>query len=172
MIKPRYIAIAAITLDGKIARNKSHMSDWTSKEDKIFMRALLDKCDAIIVGNNTYKTAIGPLSKRNCIVISRSADSGQRTVNLVYCKPNKTELSKLLKPKSYKLIAILGGAQTYSFCLKNNLLDELYLTVEPVVFGQGISLFADDNHLNKKFKLISEKKLNKRGSLLLHYIKI
>ena len=69
----KYIAIAAVTLDGKIAKNKDHVSDWTSPEDKVFMRALLDKSDVIIVGNNTYKTAIAPLSKRNCIVLSRSA---------------------------------------------------------------------------------------------------
>jgi len=40
MARPIYIAIAAVTLDGKIAKTKSHMSTWTSKEDKLFMRAL------------------------------------------------------------------------------------------------------------------------------------
>ena len=43
------------------------MSDWTSPEDKVFMRALLAKCDVVIVGNNTYKTAIKPLSKETVL---------------------------------------------------------------------------------------------------------
>jgi dihydrofolate reductase len=181
---PKYIAIAAVTLDGKIAKNKDHMSDWTSPEDKVFMRALLDKSDVIIVGNNTYKTAIVPLSKRNCIVLSRSADKLiSKSANLIYCKPKKSELLKILKTKNYKLITILGGAQTYSFCLKNNLLDELYLTIEPLVFGEGINLFDGPIPLLSKeglgevikypkFNLLSTKKLNKQGSLLLHYKKI
>lgn len=168
----KFLAIAAVTLDGKIAKGPNHMSVWTSKEDKVFMRALLDKCDVIIVGNNTYKTAIAPLSKRNCIVISRSA--GQlvsKSANLAYAKPDKAEIQKLIRDKNYKTIAILGGAQTYTFCLQNNMLDELYLTIEPIVFGQGINLFASDDNLNEKFNLISIKKLNRQGSILLRYHK-
>ena len=182
----KFIAIAAITIDGKIAKHKDHMSDWTSPEDKIFMRALLDKCDVIIVGNNTYKTAVKPLSKRNCIVLSRVLNSpparggvrGGGSNNLLYCNPAKTNLKKLVTKLKYKKIAILGGAQTYSFCLENNLIDEIYLTIEPIIFGSGINLFADIPLLAKerlgevkKFKLTSIKKLNKQGSLLLKYIK-
>ena len=179
---PKYIAIAAMTLDGKIARHKNHMSDWTSKEDKVFMRALLDKCDVIIVGNNTYKTAIKPLSKRNCIVLTHSKvllplgegvpRSGTDEGSLTYINPQKLDIKKLIRARKYKKVAILGGAQTYSYCLQNNMLDELCLTIEPLVFGRGINLFADSNQLNKKFKLLSTKKLNKQGSLFLKYVRI
>lgn len=173
MFNPTYIAIAAVTLDGKIAKNKKHMSDWTSKEDKVFMRALLAKCDVVIVGNNTYKTAIAPLSKRNCLVISRSANQlVSKSANLQYVKPNAADVKKIIKQKKYRNIAILGGAQTYSFCLQNNLLDEIYLTIEPLVFGNGINLFADGTYLEKKFQLTSMRKLNRQGSILLHYKKI
>ena len=168
----KYLAIAAITLDGKIAKNSKHVSDWTSKEDKVFMRALLDECDVIIVGNNTYKTAIKPLSKRNCIVFSKSVNQLiSKSINLTYINPQKSDLKKLIRAKKYKKIAILGGAQTYSYCLQNNLLDELYLTIEPIVFGQGINLFANNYQPNKKFKLVSATKLNKHGTVLLHYQK-
>ena len=51
---PKCIVIAAVTIDGKIAKGPNHMSNWTSKEDKVFMRALLAKSDVVIVGNNTY----------------------------------------------------------------------------------------------------------------------
>src|SRR3989338_2902841 len=68
----RSIAIAATTLDGKIALERDHFSDWTSPEDKAFMRKLLDEADVIVVGNNTYKTAEKPLSRRNCIVLTSS----------------------------------------------------------------------------------------------------
>src|SRR3989344_2203393 len=169
---PKYIAIAAITLDGKIAKNTHHMSDWTSKEDKIFMRAFLDKCDVVIVGNNTYKTAIKPLSKRNCIVFSKSANKLiSKSAGLLYVNPNKTSVKKLIGKLGYQKVAILGGAQTYTYCLENKMLGELYLTVEPIVFGKGIDLFASKSFLDHKFKLISIKKLNKQGRLLLRYKK-
>lgn len=197
----KFIAIAAMTIDGKIARDSHHMSNWTSKEDKVFMRGLLNKCDVIVVGNNTYKTAIKPLSKRNCIVLTRTLPpsppfqggvsrlpSGrggwskyvfQKSPNLLYCNPAKTDIKKLIKEKKYRNVAILGGAQTYTYCLQNNLLDELYLTIEPVVFGEGINLFspplvrggAGEMLHYYNFKLFYIKKLNKQGSLLLHYKK-
>ncbi|MBI3232201.1 MAG: dihydrofolate reductase [Candidatus Doudnabacteria bacterium] len=162
---PKYIAIAAITLDGKIAKGPKHFSNWTSEEDKLFMRALLDKCDVVIVGNNTYKTAIEPLSKRNCIVFSRT----ENQMNRIYVNPSKTDVKKLIRKLNYRKVAILGGAQTYTYCLKNKMLDELYLTIEPLVFGKGIDLFSSKKFLDSKFKLISSKLLNESGSLLLHY---
>ena len=74
----RCIAIAAATIDGKIALDSGHFSDWTSKEDKDFLHEMLDKSDAVVVGNNTYKTAIGPPSKRNCIVFTASVATSER----------------------------------------------------------------------------------------------
>lgn len=84
-MKPHIIAIAAVTIDGKIARHAGHFTDWTSPEDKTFLRSLLDKSDVVIVGNNTYKTAEGPLSKRNCIVFTRAVrDTERRSDNMFY----------------------------------------------------------------------------------------
>ena len=169
---PKYIAIAAITIDGKIAKGPNHMSDWTSKEDKIFMRGLLSKCDVVVIGNNTYKTAIKPLSKRNCIVFSGSVNQpARKSANLLYVNPAKVNFKNLIAKLGYKKIALLGGAQTYSWFLENGLLDEIYLTIEPLAFGGGVSLFSNKKIGDFKFKLISIKKLNKNGSVLLHYQK-
>ena len=61
----RCIAIAAVTIDGKIALDAHSGSAWTSREDKDFLHDMLDTSDVVVVGNNTYKAAIEPLSKRN-----------------------------------------------------------------------------------------------------------
>lgn len=169
-MKPKYIAIAAVSVDGKIAKHQNHPSDWTSKEDKKFMREILDSCDAIIVGNNTYQTALRPLAKRNCIVLSRK-QAGRRGKNLFYCNPQKVSLRRLIGSLGYKRVAILGGARTYAYFLEHNLLDEIYLTLEPVVFGQGINLFAAKKFSLRHFRLVWVKKLNAQGSLLLKYRK-
>lgn len=170
-MKPKYIALAAITLDGKIARHENHMSDWTSKEDKKVLHKELDKGDVIIVGNNTYTTARKQLSKRNCIVLTRSVRKPRKANNrLLYCNPKNTDLKELIQTLGYKRVCILGGAETYNFCLKKNILDELYLTIEPLVFGEGISVFSEKQKRGE-FTLVSVKRLNKRGSILLRYRK-
>ena len=164
----RTVAIAAITLDGRIALGPDHFSDWTSPEDKVFMRSLLDEADVVVVGNNTYKTAIEPLSKRNCIVLTGSvADTERKSERLLYVNPANADMKDILG--HYKMVPILGGAKTYSYFLQNNLLDELYLTIEPVVFGRGISLFEHAEGIPAHFSLLSMKKLNEKGTVLLRY---
>ena len=111
---PRYIAIAAITIDGRIAKNSHHFSNWTSVEDKNFLHAILDICDVVLVGNSTYKWP-KPLSKRNCIVLTRSLENKDKR-GLTYLDPNKHPASTY-KNMGIK-IAILGGTQIYSYCLE------------------------------------------------------
>ena len=165
------VAIAAITIDGKIALDSGHFSDWTSPEDKDFLHEMLDKSDVIVVGNNTYKTAIEPLSKRNCIVFTASvAISERKSDTLTYCNPASSDCIPLLE--KYRTVAVLGGTQTYTYFLENDLLDELYLTIEPLVFGRGLNLFESSKDLMANFRLESTKKLNEKSSLLLHYVKV
>ncbi len=166
----RCIAIAAVTIDGKIALDSGHFSDWTSPEDKDFLHEMLDKSDVVVVGNNTYKTAIEPLSKRNCIVFTSSvAELERKSDKLLFANPATVDVKTLLK--EYKTVAILGGMKTYTYFLQHDLLDELYLTIEPVIFGRGLNLFETAENVNARFKLESTKELNKNGTLLLHYIK-
>ncbi len=167
---PKFIAVAAITIDGKIAKNSHHFSNWTCKEDKDFLHDILDTCDVVLVGNSTYKMAIKPLSKRNCIVLTRDLKNKQNLPLLTYCDPTKQSLQKIVIKNKYKKICVLGGTQIYSYCLERGLIDELYLTIEPLTFGLGLPLF--ETKKSSRWRLKSSKQLNKHGSILLHYIKI
>ena len=170
MTKPRYYALAAMTLDGKIALGAKHFSDWTSKEDKKFLRGFLNTCDAVIVGRNTYETARKPLSRRNCIVLTRKVRGiKEESSNLAFCNPTKKLLSAYFKKRGWKKICVLGGTQTYTYCLQNGFLDELYLTIEPVVFGRGLPLFEGKVPV-QKLKILSIKRLNARGTLLVRAV--
>lgn len=173
MGKLNFYAVAVITVDGKIARDSSHMADWSSKEDKDFLYEKMSESDVIILGNNTYKIAKDKLTerKRNCIVFTNSIDKTKKENELLlYVNPNNVDILNLMNEHSYKNICVLGGSKTYSYFLEKDLLDELFITIEPVIFGKGISLFGEDVH-EKKFELVSVKKLNDKGTILLSYIK-
>lgn len=166
----RCIAIAAATIDGKIALDAGHFSDWTSREDKDFLHEMLDKSDVVVVGNNTYKTAIEPLSKRNCIVLTSSvATTERKNEKLLLWNPAGISYASVLQNTEIETVAILGGTQTYTYFLENDLLDEIYLTIEPLVFGRGLPLFESSKDAQLRFRLESTKQLNDAGSILLHY---
>jgi dihydrofolate reductase len=183
----KFTAIAAITLDGKIAKNSHEFSfNWTSKEDQLNFKRELKKFDAVIVGSSTFKTAAEPLKKRNTIVLtSKVKTTKEKYPHVWFCNYKTIDLKTFLSSLSFKKIAILGGSHVYTYCLEKNLIDELILTIEPIVFGQGINLFVQPippppgegrgggfKIQASKFTLTSIKKLNKQGTLLLKYSKM
>ncbi|MCQ2562659.1 MAG: dihydrofolate reductase family protein, partial [Alphaproteobacteria bacterium] len=63
---------------------------------------------------------------------------------------------------------LLGGGQTNYLFLKENMVDDLFLTIEPKMFGAGKHLNICKK-LDIQLQLVSCKVLNKTGTLLLHY---
>jgi len=167
----RIIAIAVMTLDGRIALHERHFTDWSSPEDKQFLREFLQKTDIIVVGYNTNEIAGHELGTYNRIVLTTAvATTERKNEALLLCNPETVDVRTVLEP--YKLVGILGGTWTYTYFLERDLIDELYLTIEPVIFGHGLDLFATAKDIGTKFRLESEKPLNKKGTVLLHYTKI
>lgn len=140
----KFIAIAAITLDGKIAKDTNQLSfNWTSREDRLYFQKELKKFDAVLVGSNTFKTAIGPLKKRNTIVLtSKVKNTKEKFPHVWFCNYKTVDVKLFIGSLGFKKIAVIGGSKVYGYCLENNLIDELCITLEPIIFGQGINLFA------------------------------
>jgi dihydrofolate reductase len=167
-MKTEFIALAAVTYDGKLARTSKHVSfGWTSEEDEKFFKAYVDGCDAIIVGRNTYEMSKAIIKKRqrDCIVFTHSVkDIEVRNDLLSYMNPTKKGIVKLCKKRGYKKVAVLGGASVFDFFIKNSLLDTFYLTMEPVFFGAGVPLLSESTR--KKIKVERLKRLNTKGTIL------
>jgi len=167
--KTRYVAYVATSIDGRIAKNSHSGTDWTSMEDWKFFQKSLEKIDAVIVGHNTYKLAEARLKKRNTIVLTSKVQKPKIENSVIFFNPNKSGLKKFLQTKKYKNVAIVGGPKVYNFCLENKMLDELFVTIEPYVFTTGIPMFSGSKFKKYKFTLLSVKKLNKKGTILLKY---
>ncbi len=171
---PRIIAFAVQTRDGYVARYPGHSTlEWRSNADAEFFTAYLNSLDetgVIVVGNNTYKAVQSRLSKRNCIVFTRSVTSAdRRNKKLLYYNPEGTSLATVLN--GYRTVVLLGGTETYTFFWERDLIDEMYLTIEPVDFGGGLPLFNTPEPMSAKMLLKSSESLNEQGTALRHYQK-
>ena len=78
----------------------------------------------------------------------------------------KDEITKL-KSKNGKDILVYGGASFNSSLIKEKLIDEFYLIVNPIVFGNGKTIFKELKEI-QKLTLI-ESKVFDCGLVLLHY---
>lgn len=164
--KTRFVAYVATSIDGRISLEKSKLPDWTSKEDWKFFQGELARADAVVVGRNTYLSAQSRLQKRTTFVLSSRVKNTLKKGPVTFVNPACNDLKKIFSV--YKTVAVVGGARVYQTMLDNNLLRELYVTIEPLVFGRGIPMFSDGVK-TKQFELVSVKKLNTKSTLLLHY---
>jgi dihydrofolate reductase len=78
----------------------------------------------------------------------------------------KDEITKLKYQKG-KDILVYGGASFDSSLIKENLIDEFYLFVNPVVIGNGKTIFKDSKEIQKL--TLVESKVFDCGQVLLHY---
>ena len=115
------ILIAAVTLDGFIARHSREITKWT-KDLTLFKEQTMGH--PVIMGSNTFHTLSNELVGREVIVVHRNDD------------PREI----LQKVKSQKCF-IAGGGKTYSRFYP--FLTHLYITPHPYVFGKGVKLFSD-----------------------------
>lgn len=156
--------ISALTTDGYIAKNQAHAAMWTSKEDKKRFVELTKKAGVIVMGLNTWQTLGKPLKNRLNIVYSPTPlppVPGMETTT-----KDPSELLQELESRGFREVAICGGSTIYTMFMKTGLVNKLYLTIEPILFGDGMRLFNKD--LDCKLKLLSCEK-TEGGTLLLEY---
>jgi dihydrofolate reductase len=72
-----------------------------------------------------------------------------------------------LRVRGFKRCVLLGGAQVHTLFFAAGLVDEIWLTVEPILFGGGTPLLVA--RVDVRLELLASEKLNAAGTLLLRY---
>lgn len=147
--------IAAITADGFIGLDDNHLADWTSSEDKKLFVELTKEAGVMVMGRKTFETIGKPLPNRKNIVYSSEAANIE---GVEFTNEAPAQLIERLKQDGYEQLAVCGGQSIYDLFIGADLVDEIYLTIEPVVFGRGINLFKNSKNLS--LSLIDHKKIN------------
>lgn len=160
--------IAAVSADGKIALEKDQVSlDWTSKEDTRFFVQKTKELGVVIMGRNTYETIGRPLKDRLNVIMTRDLAGRESEPGVLeWTSDSPVEIIESLAKRGYEKVALCGGASVYSVFLSQGLVDDLYLTLEPVLFGQGIPLGSGFERID--LELEDSVPLGEQ-SVLLHY---
>lgn len=150
----------AMTADGKIAKSSDHFPNWTSKEDKKMFAAVSKEHGVVIMGDKTFFTFPKPLPERLNVVFTLEKNPPEiENVKWVTGEPEKV-LGELEK-EGYKSAILGGGSYLNTQFLKKKLIDEIWLTIEPKIFGDGLGVFGGDFDVD--LKLIGVEKLNKNS---------
>ncbi len=163
----KIVLIAAISADGKIAQTPGQSSmNWTSKEDTKFFVEKTKELGTVIMGRKTFATFNKPLKGRRLIVMTKTRQGLVDMTDVEFTNEEPQALVARLEREGVKTVALAGGSSVYGQFLQAGLVNELFLTVEPVLFGNGVPLAAGFDRL--QLKLVDWRPLNEQA-ILLHY---
>lgn len=159
--------IAAMSLNGKIAASADQSSlEWTSKEDTKFFVEKTKECKVMIMGRKTFDTIGRALKERLMIVMTCDPEKYTPIDGVEFTDRAPQQILENLELRGYTSVAITGGAGVYSMFLKEKLVTDIFLTIEPILFGNGTSLAESFGDV--KLRLVESKLLGEQA-VLLHY---
>ena len=164
----RVVLAVAISADGYVSPPQDARSfDWTSTEDRRHIVQLSKQAQVIIMGSTTYQTLKikrAPPGRR-LIIYTHNADS-IKGENIETTGVSPQELLQQLATQGVEDVIVEGGPSVYGMFLAAGVVDEVYITVEPVLFGTGIPFLQ--TQLNIQMQLLEHTSLN-QSTILLHY---
>jgi len=169
----KVILFIAASLDGYIAKtgdNMDFLSIVEQKGEDYGYNEFIKTVDTVILGRKTFDWVMKqvpqfPHADKDTYIITRTArpDDGK----IKFYTGDLKELVLTLKAGNGKNIFVDGGAEVVHSLLKEKLVDEFYISVIPILLGEGVRLFKDGRP-EQKLKLISSKHFEK-GLVQLQY---
>jgi dihydrofolate reductase len=188
--------IAVLSADGFIARSETDTStSWTSKEDFQWYTKRTKQARVLVMGRKTFDTFRKIMPGRQIIIYTQGEvivpgtdqvaptldknsqiDLDQKKGGVWTTQLPPAELLEVLDQNGADEVAISGGGSIYTQFLTSGLVDTLYLTIEPIIFGDGIRLFdkalesspklelKELHHLSDQTKLLEYKILKSNSS--------
>lgn len=169
----KVILYIACSLDGYIAKPNDDLSflSIVQKEGEDYGYAdFIKTVDTVILGRKTYDWVMTQVSEfphadKTSYIITRTPKS---TIGkTIFYTGDLKDLVLQLKKEPGKNIFVDGGAEIVNALLKENLIDEIILSIIPIFVGNGTKLFNDERP-EQKLKLRSSKSFD-TGLVQLHY---
>lgn len=165
MIKKNSVFIAT-SLDGYIA-DKNGNIDWlhtlpNPENDDMGYVDFLKNIDALVMGRKTFETVCSfdidwPYEKPVFVLSSTLKEIPESHAGkAILVKGILSDILKKIQANGFNRLYIDGGTTIRNF-LKEDLIDEMFITTIPILLGGGISLF-DELPNPIEFELVSTKK--------------
>jgi dihydrofolate reductase len=165
----KVIAGLGISLDGYIARPDGSV-DFLFMPKDYSMGPFFKTIDTCVLGRKTYDDGLkmgGSFSgSMKNYVFSKTQPPGERN-SVIFTNGSPGAVIAEIRKQPGKHIWLMGGGELIRDFLKEDLVDELYLGVVPVLIGEGIPLFLS-GFPQREFDLVENKSYS-QGLIGLRY---
>jgi dihydrofolate reductase len=159
----------AITLDGFIEGPNGEY-DWCFTDQDYGLNAFFQRVDALFMGRKSYEEAKkfegSPWQGMTTYVFSRSLKP-EDDPRVILIADGSVEAVQKIKQQPGKDIWLFGGADLTRQFINADLVDELWLSVHPILLGSGKPLFQ--GILGRKTLKLIETKTYETGLVSLKY---
>lgn len=164
------------SLDGFLAKSHDDDLSWGTREDKEFFAKKTTEIGTMVMGSTTFNAMKGvkgtAFRDRNIFVMTSKPElytsyTNEFAKKIEFISGTPKDVVKRLESEGIKEAAVIGGGKTIQEFLSSGLVDELFITVAPVLFGQGIPL-CDGDIKDLNMKLVNIEKVSE-NEVLLHY---
>lgn len=162
-----------IAVNGRITKGADgDAHEWASPEDWQHFKALRQAHEVLVMGRGSYESVRpkAEAGRLRVVLTHHPAEYADRAVpnQLEFVSQAPEELLQALEARGFTKVLLVGG-QTNTQFFAAGLVDELFVTIEPVVFGAGRTLL-DGLEADLQLRLVEVKQLNDRGTLHVHYL--
>ena len=143
-------------------------TNWISKEEWNSYSLAVRTAGNLIVGHRTYniltkQPEFSELKDVKLVVVAQEDFQTLAQNHLIAHSPK--EALKFLS--DFEQVVVAGGGALNASFLDENLVDEIFIDIEPIILGQGILLFRDKN-FERDLKFVGQKKIS-NNEIQLHY---
>jgi dihydrofolate reductase len=184
----KLILIVHTSLDGFVAGTKGELDGFDASEENLqFVCDLTAEADAALFGRISYQLLNGywpkakdiPNASKGTISYSTWYNNAQKIVisktlakeyldNTIFISNDIANAISNIKSQQGKDILIFGSPGVSQLLIQQDLIDSIWIFINPVIFGLGIPLFnASENKTT--LKLVATKQFA-NGEIGLHYI--
>lgn len=167
----------ATSIDGYIAEPDGGL-DWLSgypitPEFNYGYDEFFNSVDTVIMGGKTYRDILNmdviyPYQDKISYIVTRNKTEVQEE-RVHFISKNIIETISKLREAKGKDIWLVGGGEIITMLLNEDLIDEMIITIIPIVLGKGLPLFAGNP---KESHWQAKNAVNyKNGVCQIHYIK-
>lgn len=168
----KVILVAAVSQNGFITNgDEDVVTTWTSVEDKAFFAQIKSQHHMYLMGRKTFETIPNqPSPQKLRVVMTKDPEEFkhlQKPGHVEFTDSTPEEVIEKYQENSSCLL--LGGGEIYRQFLTQDLVDEMYITVEPVTFNSGVRFF--DSSVDEFISLhpnYTMRFLNDTGTKLYH----
>src|ERR1700759_5060214 len=134
------ILIFVSSLDGKITKwGQPNVRLWSSHQDQDYYKKVWNESKLIVMGSATFNADTFNPSPDHQIIIMTSDPNKYKNAavrgQIEFTNETPVELCSRFTKNGYPQMLVVGGPHVATSFLKEQLIDELWLTIEPKIFG-------------------------------------